>query len=95
MFKLLSISCYVCFFILINSFLIFFNKNLFIFYKFTGLSPGNSVILQSKEDISSQVSLGSRTIESEGSNEFQKILPKVNDMMESRKPMAVSCLKII
>ncbi|VDN83938.1 unnamed protein product, partial [Brugia pahangi] len=60
------------------------------------LSPGNSVVLRGKEDISSQISLESEVVESKvhtdilpvESNEFQKVLPKTNDMMESRKPMA-------
>ncbi|VDM21183.1 unnamed protein product, partial [Wuchereria bancrofti] len=61
-----------------------------------GLSPGNSVVLRGKEDINSQISVESEVTESKvhtdilpvGSNEFQKVLPKANDMMESRKPMA-------
>ncbi|VDO48885.1 unnamed protein product [Brugia timori] len=61
------------------------------------------VVLRGKEDISSQISLESEVVESKvhtdilpvESNEFQKVLPKTNDMMESRKPMAVSFLKII
>ncbi|EJW83573.1 hypothetical protein WUBG_05516, partial [Wuchereria bancrofti] len=60
------------------------------------LSPGNSVVLRGKEDINSQISVESEVTESKvhtdilpvGSNEFQKVLPKANDMMESRKPMA-------
>ncbi|KAK6114087.1 Septin-11 domain protein [Brugia pahangi] len=65
-------------------------------YTAQGLSPGNSVVLRGKEDISSQISLESEVVESKvhtdilpvESNEFQKVLPKTNDMMESRKPMA-------
>ncbi|VIO89734.1 Cell division protein [Brugia malayi] len=65
-------------------------------YTAQGLSPGNLVVLRGKEDISSQISLESEVVESKvhtdilpvESNEFQKVLPKTNDMMESRKPMA-------
>uniref|UniRef100_A0AAF5PMB6 Septin-type G domain-containing protein n=1 Tax=Wuchereria bancrofti TaxID=6293 RepID=A0AAF5PMB6_WUCBA len=65
-------------------------------YTAQGLSPGNSVVLRGKEDINSQISVESEVTESKvhtdilpvGSNEFQKVLPKANDMMESRKPMA-------
>ncbi|VDO46967.1 unnamed protein product, partial [Onchocerca flexuosa] len=65
---------------------------------FTGSSPRNSVILQTKEDIiSSQVSLGSKIVEGEAHTnisppcapiELQKVPSRTNDMMESRKPVA-------
>uniref|UniRef100_A0A1I7VW61 Septin-type G domain-containing protein n=1 Tax=Loa loa TaxID=7209 RepID=A0A1I7VW61_LOALO len=66
-------------------------------YTAQGLSPGNSV-LRAKGDISSQVSLEPEAAEGEvhtdvfasnrTSNEFQKVLPRANDMMETRKPVA-------
>ncbi|VDK85306.1 unnamed protein product [Litomosoides sigmodontis] len=61
------------------------------------LSAGNSVILQAKEDTSSQVSLGPRATESDvqhtdvlpvAPKELQKVLSKDSNMLESRKPMA-------
>uniref|UniRef100_A0A0R3RYI3 Septin-type G domain-containing protein n=1 Tax=Elaeophora elaphi TaxID=1147741 RepID=A0A0R3RYI3_9BILA len=61
-----------------------------------GLSPGSSVTLQVKENNSNQVSLEPEAVEGEvhtgippvASKEFQKFSLRVNDMMESRKPMA-------
>ncbi|VDK79511.1 unnamed protein product [Onchocerca ochengi] len=60
-------------------------------------SPRNSVTLQTKEDISSQVSLGSKIVEGEAHTdisppsapvELRKVSSGTDNIMESRKPVA-------
>ncbi|KAM3727907.1 Septin-2 [Dirofilaria immitis] len=69
-------------------------------YTAQGLSLGNSIIIQKREDtISSQISLGSEIVEGEVhtnvspsvvSIELQKASPRTNNIMESKKPVASS-----
>uniref|UniRef100_A0A8R1TPU2 Septin-type G domain-containing protein n=1 Tax=Onchocerca volvulus TaxID=6282 RepID=A0A8R1TPU2_ONCVO len=66
-------------------------------YTAQGTSPRNSATLQTKEDISSQVSLGSKIVEGEAHTdisppsapvELRKVSSGTDNIMESRKPVA-------